>query len=77
MYAFRRQLNHTIRYPSISLKGRLIYARGTKCVCTYGHIYSKSMDQPGKVANPARYLLVILYTNSGGGKERRRLIGPW
>ena len=20
----------------------------------YGHIYSKSMDQPGKVANPAR-----------------------
>ena len=23
-------------------------------VCMYGHIYSKSMDQPGKVANPAR-----------------------
>ena len=21
---------------------------------TYGHTYSKSMDQPGKVANPAR-----------------------
>ena len=20
----------------------------------YGHVYSKSMDQPGKVANPAR-----------------------
>ena len=24
------------------------------CVCIYGHIYSKSKDQPGKVANPAR-----------------------
>ena len=26
-----------------------------KCiyVCMYGHTYSKSMDQPGKVANPA------------------------
>ena len=23
-------------------------------VCTYGHTYSKTMDQPGKVANPAR-----------------------
>ena len=23
-------------------------------VCVYGHTYSKSMDQPGKVANPAR-----------------------
>ena len=23
-------------------------------VCIYGHIYSKSKDQPGKVANPAR-----------------------
>ena len=23
-------------------------------VCLYGHSYSKSMDQPGKVANPAR-----------------------
>ena len=22
--------------------------------CMYGHTYSKSMDQPGKVANPAR-----------------------
>ena len=22
-------------------------------VCMYGHTYSKSMDQPGKVANPA------------------------
>ena len=24
------------------------------CVCVYDHTYSKSMDQPGKVANPAR-----------------------
>ena len=23
-------------------------------VCMYGHTYSKSMDQPGEVANPAR-----------------------
>ena len=23
-------------------------------VCMYGHTYSKSMNQPGKVANPAR-----------------------
>ena len=23
-------------------------------VCMYGHTYSKGMDQPGKVANPAR-----------------------
>ena len=23
-------------------------------VCMYGHTYSKSKDQPGKVANPAR-----------------------
>ena len=23
-------------------------------VCMYGHTYGKSMDQPGKVTNPAR-----------------------
>ena len=23
-------------------------------LCMYGHRYSKNMDQPGKVANPAR-----------------------
>ena len=28
-------------------------------VCMYGHTYSKSMDQPGKVANPARYQLFL------------------
>ena len=26
----------------------------TMYVCMYGHTYGKSMDQPGKVANPAR-----------------------
>ena len=29
-------------------KGECVY------VCMYGHTYSKSMDQPGKVASPAR-----------------------
>ena len=24
------------------------------CICMYGHTYSKIMDQPGKVASPAR-----------------------
>ena len=24
------------------------------CMCMCGHTHSKSMDQPGKVANPAR-----------------------
>ena len=24
------------------------------CMCVWSHTYSKSMDQPGKVANPAR-----------------------
>ena len=28
--------------------------RESMYVCMYGHTYSKSMDQPGKVANPAR-----------------------
>ena len=27
-------------------------------VCMHGHTYSKSMDQPGKVANPARGQLI-------------------
>ena len=27
---------------------------GPVLVCMYGHTYTKSMDQPGKVANPAR-----------------------
>ena len=24
------------------------------CVCMYSHTYSKSMDRPGKIANPSR-----------------------
>ena len=28
--------------------------RGVHTLCIYGHTYSKSMDQLGKVANPAR-----------------------
>ena len=28
-------------------------SRGKVHVCMYDHTYSKSMDQPGKVANPA------------------------
>ena len=31
-----------------------IYRYGHHYVCMYGHTYSKSVDQPGKVANPAR-----------------------
>ena len=34
---------------------RIFYTvRGWTLVSVYGHTYSKSMDQPGKVANPAR-----------------------
>ena len=33
--------------------GRVLDVLGTY-VCMYGHTYSKSMDQPGKVVNPAR-----------------------
>ena len=29
---------------------QVVFAR----TCMYGHTYSKSMNQPGKVANPAR-----------------------
>ena len=34
----------------------VLYAKlnNTSYICMYGHTYSKSMDQPGKVANPAR-----------------------
>ena len=39
----------------INMRFRYFYAI-TVCmyVCMYGHTYSKSMDQPGKVASPAR-----------------------
>ena len=30
------------------------FCSGRKALCMYGHTYSKSMDQPGKVVNPAR-----------------------
>ena len=30
------------------------HASSSATVCTYDYTYSKSMDQPGKVANPAR-----------------------
>ena len=33
---------------------RVINTSVCRRACMYGHIYSKSMDQPGKVANPAR-----------------------
>ena len=33
----------------------LVYLNGVMyCIVLYGHTYSKSMDQLGKVANPAR-----------------------
>ena len=31
----------------------LLHRPQYKLSCLYGHTYSKSMDQPGKVANPA------------------------
>ena len=32
----------------------MITVRGIEYVCMYDHTHRKSMDQPGKVANPAR-----------------------
>ena len=40
IYLFKTAIRHRVRSR--------VY------VCTYGHTYSKSMDQPSKVANPAR-----------------------
>ena len=40
-------------YPAV-LFGRVILYVWYVYVCMYDHTYSKSMDQPGKVANPAR-----------------------
>ena len=41
--------------PSIVQWVVLFYFRKyVEYVCRYGHTHSKSMDQPGKVANPAR-----------------------
>ena len=32
----------------------ILYTNINHHVCVYGHTYRKSMNQPGKVANPAR-----------------------
>ena len=37
----------------------------------YGHTYSKSMDQPGKVANPARACLKIWSRETGSAVPSR------
>ena len=39
---------------SVVQNQKYAYPTSMLCVCMYGHTYSKSMDQPGKVANPAR-----------------------
>ena len=40
---------------TLAVKTNLVSLHGDKCQCMCGHTnYSKSMDQPGKVANPAR-----------------------
>ena len=41
-------------YPMLLCKYGLRFLLTTTTVYTYGHTYSKSMDQQGKVANPAR-----------------------
>ena len=40
--------------PSAFLTCKSARCSHTMYVCMYGHTSSKSMDQPGKVANPAR-----------------------
>ena len=49
------------RVPLPARSGHISENRGTILgksrrgrVCMYGHTYSKSMDQPGKVTSPAR-----------------------
>ena len=34
------------------LRNMRMYSHHLQCMCMYGHTYSKSMDQPGKVVNP-------------------------
>ena len=46
-------LGHAIAYRWRSLP-RVRRHRASECVYVNGHTYSKSKDQPGKVANPAR-----------------------
>ena len=55
----------------------------TRSLCIYGHTYSKSMDQPGKVASPARgqlnmeneYSPVRVIIGDGGGDALSPTIG--
>ena len=46
---------HTVTGPDCAVMCNLTntHTHNTKCmfVCMYGHTYSKSMNQPGKVAN--------------------------
>ena len=54
----------------------VIGTRACMYVCMYGHTYSKSMDQPGKVANPARgqpnrEILISLYAFAPGNLVSR------
>ena len=44
----KTRLDHLV--PSITRESMYV----CKYVCMYGHTYSKSMDQPGKVASAAR-----------------------
>ena len=41
-------------HPLLRYKVDMLKVRQCMYVCMYGHTCSKSMDQPGKVANPAR-----------------------
>ena len=48
----------TVYNPPYDMRSSLMCGAKEKVqsmhVCMYGHTHSKSMDQPGKVANPAR-----------------------
>ena len=52
----RGQLNRENEYSLSVFAPENLVSRVTtgRMVVLYGHAYSKSMDQPGKVANPAR-----------------------
>ena len=41
-------------YCEVAVMVQKVYSVYRTTVCMYGHTYSKSMDQPGKVASPAR-----------------------
>ena len=46
-------LDASVEQSSLESQSRLCAKTPLLMVCMYGHTYSKSMDQPGKVANPA------------------------